>query len=90
MEPATFRLVAQCRNQLRHHTLLTETHASYKRGTKLRIENLEKIIEPVVRNIYDISYTYIDNICRGHFLGLKVDFLPYHGSTVRSENKILL
>ena len=55
MEPATFRLVAQCLNQQRHHTLLTETHASYKRGSKLRIENFDKIREPVFRNIYDMQ-----------------------------------
>ena len=42
-QPATFRLVSQCLKQLRHHTHLTEAHASYKRGPKLVIENLEKI-----------------------------------------------
>ena len=47
VEPATFRLVSQYLKQLRHQTLLTETHASYKRGSKLGIENLEKITELV-------------------------------------------
>jgi hypothetical protein len=86
MEPATFRLVEQCLNQLRHHALLTKTHASYRRGSKLRIENLDKITEPVDRNIYDTHYTNIDNMCRGHFLGLDADFMPYHGSNIRSKN----
>jgi len=86
VEPATFRLVSQCLKQLLHHTLLTETHASYKRGSKLGIENLEKITEPVVPGIHGRRYTYIDNICRGHFLGLEADFMSYHGSTIRSEN----